>query len=60
MVASVKSKPVLPEPRMMEVPNRKYQPTKAELEKETDMPGLSEEQARDKFFRPFRFAEKKN
>ena len=59
MIASVKSKPVLPEPRTMDVPDRKYQPKKTELEEEIDMPGLSEEKARKAFIRPFRFAEKK-
>ena len=31
-----------------------YQPNKAELEEEQDMPGWSLEQVREAFFRPFR------
>jgi len=32
-----------------------YQPSRAELEEEFDMPGLSEQEMRQTFFRPFRF-----
>ena len=59
MVASLKPKVPLPEPRMMRVPDRKYQPKKAELEEEIDMPGMSDEQLREAFARPFQFVEEK-
>ncbi len=45
----------IPEPRTISVPRGDYQPTKAELEEEVDMPGMSADQVRDAFFRPFRF-----
>lgn len=34
-----------------------YQPKKAEKEVETDMPGLTEDQLRDVFFKPFEIKE---
>ena len=37
------------------VPPNDYQPTEDELEEEFDMPGLSLDQVRERFFRPFRF-----
>ena len=43
------------EPRTLPLPPTGYQPSKAELEEEFDMPGLSHEEARKRFFRPFRF-----
>lgn len=43
------------EPRTLPLPPPGYQPSKAELEEEIDMPGLSDEEARRLFFRPFRF-----
>lgn len=43
------------EPRTLPMPPPGYQPSKAELEEEFDMPGLSDEQVRETFFRPFRF-----
>ena len=43
-----------PEPSPLPEPPEGYQPTKAELEEEFDMPGLSLEQAREFFMRPFR------
>jgi hypothetical protein len=45
----------IPPPRDMALPPADYQPSKAEQEAEIDMPGLSEEEARRAFFRPFRF-----
>lgn len=45
----------IPEPAPMRVPKRTYQPSKAELEAEDDMPGLSRDEARTAFMRPFRF-----
>ena len=42
------------EPRPLPLPPPGYQPSKAEIEEEFDMPGLSDEEARRLFFRPFR------
>ena len=51
-----KRKPQLTsEPHDMRIADRKYQPSKAEHETETDMPGLSLKWAREAFMRPFRF-----
>lgn len=49
-----KSQPI-PKPRDMPVRDRKYQPSRAELREETDMPGMSLKQVRAAFMRPFRF-----
>ena len=43
------------EPTPVRLPRPGYQPSKAELEEEFDMPGLLHEEARERFFRPFRF-----
>jgi len=48
------SKTPIPEPRTITVKDSQYQPRKAELEEEIDMPGMSEEELRDTFFRPFK------
>lgn len=45
----------IPAPVDMEIPDRQYQPSRAELRKEIDMPGLSLKLARAIFMRPFRF-----
>ena len=45
----------VPEPRAVKVRPRDYQPSKAELEEEIDMPGMSVKRMREAFFRPFRF-----
>ena len=37
------------------MPPKDYQPSKADLEEEFDMPGMSDKQLHDTFFRPFRF-----
>lgn len=42
------------EPRTLPLPPPGYQPSKAELEEEIDMPGLSDQEMRETFFRPFR------
>ena len=47
------------EPRTLPLPPPGYQPSKAELEEEFDMPGLTDEEARRRFFRPFRFEREK-
>ena len=44
----------IPEPRDLPMPPDGYQPSKEEQEEEIDMPGMSEQQLRDTFFRPFR------
>ena len=43
------------EPRTLPLPPKGYQPSKGELEEEFDMPGLTDDQVRERFFRPFRF-----
>ena len=43
-----------PEPAPLREPPDDYQPSRAELEEEFDMPGLSLEQARAFFMRPLR------
>lgn len=45
----------LPEPRDMIVQDGKYQPSRNELREDMDMPGLTQEQVRRAFARPFRF-----
>ena len=47
------------EPRTLPLPPPGYQPSKAELEEEFDMPGLTDQEVRDRFFRPFRFVREK-
>ena len=44
----------IPAPVDMEIPNRQYQPSRAELREEMGMPGLSMERIRVLFMRPFR------
>ena len=38
------------------LPKKGFQPNKSDMEQETDMPGLSEDEARAAFARKFRFA----
>ena len=45
----------IPEPRTVALPPNDYQPSKAELEEEIDMPGMSDEELRRSFFRPVKF-----
>ena len=45
---------VIPEPRPVAMKLNDYQPSKAELEETFDMPGLSESEAIEAFFRPIR------
>ena len=45
----------IPEPRIVTLPPKGYQPSKADLEEEFDMPGMSDQQLRETFFRPFNF-----
>lgn len=43
----------VPKRRTITLPEQTYQPSKAEQEKEHDMPGVPLETARRAFFRPF-------
>ena len=45
----------IPAPRDPHLPSKDYQPSKAEMEEEFDMPGMSDDQVREAFFRPVRF-----
>lgn len=45
----------LPDPVDLPMPPAGYQPSKAEQEEEIDMPGMTDQQLRETFFRPFRF-----
>ena len=42
------------EPWPLPMPMPGYQPRKAELEEEFDMPGLTDQEARERFLRPFK------
>ena len=44
----------LPEPVTLDLPPADYQPSKAEIEQEFDMPGMTPDEMRKAFFRPFR------
>ncbi len=48
-----KQRQVLPERRTMTLPDKDYQPSKAEQEEEHDMPGAALSTVRSAFFRPF-------
>ena len=50
-----RSPQTIPKPRTMRIPKSDYQPSRAELREEIDMPKLSLKRARQAFFRPFRF-----
>ena len=45
----------IPEQKTMVLPPKDYQPSKAEMDDGIDMPGMSDEQVRETFFRPFTF-----
>ena len=45
----------IPASRDLPMPPKGYQPSKADMEEEIDMPGMSDERLRDTFFRPLRF-----
>ena len=45
----------VPPSQILPMPPDGYQPSKAEQEEAIDMPGMSDEQIRETFFRPFRF-----
>ena len=48
----------IPEQKTMVLPPKGYQPSKAEMEEEIDMPSMSDKQVRETFFRPFRFVKR--
>lgn len=47
------SKHLLSEFRTITLPGSDFQPSKADMEQEYDMPGISLDKIRDAFFRPF-------
>ena len=47
----------LPDPVEIDMKPPTYQPSKAEMEEEFDMPGMSEKQARSAFMRPVKTKE---
>ena len=49
-----KRKAVIPEQRELTLPPRTYQPSRAELLEEFDMPGMDMETVRKAFLRPVR------
>lgn len=55
MKTTTKAPAYVPAARTMRVPPDQYQPRKAEKERETDMPGMSDDELRRTFFRPFEF-----
>lgn len=48
----------LPEPRTLTLPDKDFQPSKADMEREYDMPGASLKAIRSAFFRPFNIRRK--
>ena len=48
----------IPPPKTLILKPRSHQPSKREQEEATDMPGMTEDQMRDTFMRPFRIVEK--
>ena len=58
MSKQIRKRRAAQEPQTLPLPPPGYQPSKAELEEEIDMPGLSDQEARERLFRPFRFVRK--
>ncbi|MDE2673934.1 MAG: hypothetical protein OXH65_02370 [Paracoccaceae bacterium] len=52
-----KKKHPIPEPTSIKLKSSRYQPKKAEKEVEIDMPGMTDDELRDTFFRPFKIEE---
>ena len=52
MTTTTRARQNLPKGRTIPLPEQTYQPSKAEIEKEYDMPGVSLKTARSAFFRP--------
>lgn len=48
----------LPEARTITLPDKDFQPSKADMEREYDMPGASMKTIRSAFFRPFNIRRK--
>ena len=59
MTATTRERQKLPKERSIALPKRTYQPSKAEQEKEYDMPGASLETVRSAFFRPIKIEPEK-
>lgn len=57
MTKGKKVKRKVPERRAIGLPASEYQPSKAEMEKEYDMPKASKKDVREAFFRPFDIVE---
>lgn len=55
MAKQKRKKQPIPEPKPLAVRRGTYQPSRAELREEIDMPKLSRKQAREAFMRPFEF-----
>jgi len=53
-----KGKQPTPPPKTLVLKPRSHQPSKREREEASDMPGMTEDQLRDTFMRPFRVVEK--
>ena len=48
----------VPPPQTVTLPPSGYQPSKAEMEEEIDMPDMDDDQIRETFFRQFKFTRK--
>lgn len=57
MTNKSKKKHPIPEPTSIKLKSSQYQPKKAEKEVETDMPGMTDDELRDAFFKPFKIDE---
>lgn len=53
-----KPKRKIQKPKTLILKPRSHQPSKREQEEATDMPGMTEDQLRNTFMRPFRIVEK--
>ncbi len=47
----------IPEPIELEIKSSQYQPKMSEKKEQHDMPGMSKDELRDVFFRPFKVRE---
>lgn len=54
---NLKSKHPILGPTSIKLKSSQYQPKKAEKEVETDMPGMTDDELRDTFFKPFKIEE---
>lgn len=53
-----KSEKPVQKPKDLAVKPSDYQPSRKELREDQDMPGMSDKEVRDVFFRPFKFIDK--